>query len=73
MKRSLKIKIEKNVPLPARNLSTRLEKIREMKVGDSFLIPSTWRFNVPSLFERVGYKATTRATEKNQHRVWRIK
>lgn len=62
------IKIESGIPIPG----LLLPKVKQMKIGDSFVLPIKRRTYPGCLAVRLGIKFTTRKISKTEIRVWRI-
>jgi len=76
--KELKIKIDKDIPLPRKQPShERFKKIFDtVSVGDSFVLPSdeivAFRRYYTSHRVNLGDKYTTKRIDKNSFRVWRL-
>ncbi len=69
-----KIQIESGVPIPEKRagLWSLADQMREMKVGDSFVMPPDYKSNsANSVGSSIGIKVTTRKLPEGT-RVWRI-
>ena len=67
--------IERGVPVPSRNhnLVGMTDAIRQMEVGDSFVIDLSRRGSVQTTGRRIGYRLRTESIGGDQIRVWRMK
>lgn len=75
----MRIKIEKNIPLPTRIPTSKKRKasgiadiLKEMKIGDSFLYPETRRNSIYTSAKQVGIKIVVAKIRTSTVRVWRI-
>ncbi len=69
------IKIEKDVPMPGcyRDGESDLDRgIRELSIGDSFVIPKRQQSTATWLAGAAGIRVTTRTLSDTEIRVWRI-
>ena len=71
------IKIDKDIPMPGRNPNCGKSKypMKDMDIGDSFLIPENGPYfaaSMHSLANRHGIKVSCRVTGEGL-RVWRVK
>lgn len=67
----MSIKIESGVPMPSKNTGGMSQTMRQMKVGDSFVLPSVKRPSVHTCARNAGIKVAMR-TADGITRVWRI-
>ena len=65
------IQIEKGIPIPNRKRSGLASALREMQVGDLFLIAKDKRQSIYTTAKQVGVKVMVRVTESGQLRAWR--
>ena len=74
------MQIEKNEPIPDRNVSVRRYPFREMEVGDSIFLPipegeAMWGAARVFQYRNTGYNFTARKVQKDDvigYRVWRV-
>ena len=66
--------IDSGIPAPAlRPRATGLTNVmRQLKVGDSFLVPKSSRSNIGQTAMRCGVKVVTRSVDNDMIRVWRV-
>ena len=70
------LKIEKNIPFPTRGKSK--YPIKELEVGDSFLVDASQRPSITAMLCRIyrndpDKRYTTRTVSAGKIRVWRVK
>lgn len=66
------IEIEKGIPAPKTDTINIAKLVRELEVGDSFVVESK---RIPSVYQaaiRAKFKMSRRSIEDNKFRVWRI-
>lgn len=70
----IKFTIEKGIPMPAKRAESNslLNALRDMEVGDSFLIPLKTRNALHSYQKKTGHTFSSRKISVDQARVWRI-
>lgn len=70
------IKIEKNVPnveTRGKNKNGMTSLLRQMEIGDSFLIPRAYRSNMYSIAKASDVKISIKVADSENIRVWRTK
>lgn len=67
----MNFKIEKNIPIPTQE--TRWSFLKELEIGDSFVIEKKHRINVYTRAKNFKIKILARRVDNNKHRVWRVK
>lgn len=67
------MRIDKNIPIPPTPYQDLKKILRELDIGDSFLLPKEVRnSDVPSCAEQVGIKTRQRKSSDGTTRIWRI-
>jgi len=68
---NMEIKIEKNVPMENDRAKGVTAILREMEVGDSFVVAEVKRMGIGTCARQVGIEITTRKQPDGTVRVWR--
>lgn len=64
--------IETGIPMPKSTGRTGVAgALRRMNVGDSIVVPATYRTGIYTAARQIGVKVTTRMIDSEQMRVWR--
>lgn len=67
------LKVEKGIPIPNKYKNSALAStLRDMEVGDSFVLPKSRVGCVIGTAMRCKIKVTTRTISKSEARVWRV-
>lgn len=64
--------IEKNIPIPDRQIGLCKYPFNKMDIGDSFVLPTKLRSSTSHRGRILGFKFLTRKIDDENVRVWRI-
>ena len=71
MKPTLKIKIEKGIPIPTTSPNSLTAALRALGVGDSAVLPRYFQTHLSTTARKAGIAASSRKISETEIRVWR--